>query len=157
MSAKAMRTTTSTPVLLDWNALTEAAAFVELSRRVGVELRVSADGKLSASGNPETVRRYLSDIAARYRGAIIAYLLGLPAPDMSPEQDLENILAMSQTLDVTIGEYFQAVERTEEERERIRDARRRMAAVYLVQNVCLFRVWLFELRRAINEKEVRNV
>jgi hypothetical protein len=150
MSAKAMKPSTVAPILFDWNALTEAAAFVELSRRLGVTLTVKPDGGLSASGNTETVRLYLADIAARHRGRIIAYLLQLPPPmietDEQVRQEQENILATAQALDVTIADYCRAARHPDEYRERLLEVRRRMAPALLVQNLCAFRWWLFEVR-----------
>lgn len=151
MSAKAMKSTTSAHVLIDWNVMTEAEAFVELARRLGVNLAVKPDGGLSASGNTEIVRQYLADIAALYRGRIIAHLLHLPAPQIETEeecqQDRENILAMSQSLDVAIADYCRADGYPDEHRERLLSIRRRMAPALLVQNLCAFRWWLYELRK----------
>ncbi len=135
--------------LTDWNALTEVDAFCELCDRLGVTLRVDPDGKLKATGNTQATP-YIADIAARYRGAIIAHLLNLPAPDVADDQDNVNILSNVQALDVTIAEYCAAAGRTVEHRDKLLLVRRSMAAVYLVQNLCAFRVWLYEAKKGGN-------
>ena len=132
--------------LMDWNTLTEAGAFCELCDRLGVTLRVDTDGKLKATGNT-LATSYIADIASRYRGAIIAYLLGLPAPEVSDEQDNQYIEANCQALDVTITEYCAAAGRTIEHRDNLLSVRRNMAAYLLAQNLCAFRAWLYETKK----------
>ena len=133
-------------VVFDWNALTEPEAFVELCNRIGVTLRVGFDGTLKASGNTKAAQPYIADIAARYRGAFIAHLLNLPAPDVSVEQDNVNTITNVQALDVTIADYCAAVGHTVEHREKLLSVRRRMTPAYLVQNLCAFRAWLYEAK-----------
>ena len=130
--------------LMDWNALTEAGAFCELCDRMGVTLRVDPDGKLKATGNT-LATPYIADIAGRYRGAFIAHLLNLPAPDVTDEQDNANIRANCQALDVTIADYCAAAGHMLEHREKLLSVRRRMASYLLLQNICAFRAWLFEI------------
>lgn len=135
------------PGAFDWNALTESESFIALCDSIGVSLRVDPDGTLRAGGNVKAAQPYIADIAARYRGAIIAHLLHLPLPEISDEQDRDNIGANVQALDVTIAEYCEVVEHTQEHRGKLLTVRRRMAPVYLVQNICAFRAWLYEVRR----------
>ena len=116
---------------------------MELCRRIEVTMSVNQDGKLSATGNTKAAQMYLGDIAPRYRGAIIAHLLGLPAPDVTDDQDNTNILANAQALDVTIADYCAAAGHTIEHRDKLLSVRRRMAAYLLVQNLCAFRAWLY--------------
>lgn len=139
-----------TPDVFDWNALTEPEAFVALCDRIGVSLRVDPDGTLKATGNTKVAQRYIADIAARYRGAIIAHLLKLPLPGISDKQDNENILANAQALDATITDYCAAAGHTPEHREKLLAVRRRMAAIYLVQNLCAFRAWLHEVAGVVS-------
>ena len=133
----------SIPNVFDWNALAEPEAFIALCDRIGVKLRVDPDGTLKAGGNTKEAHHYIADIAARYRGAIIAHLLHLPLPEISEEQDRANILANAQALDATITEYCAAVGHTVEHREKLLTVRRSMAAYLLVQNLCAFRAWLY--------------
>ncbi len=145
MNAKTIvRKEQGAPTLLDWNGLSEVQAILELCRRMDIILTVTPDGRLSATGNTKAAHEYLGDIAPRYRGAIIAHLLNLPAPDVTDEQDDVNILANVQALDITIAAYCLVVGYTPERRDRLLSVRRSMAAAYLVQNLCAFRVWLCE-------------
>ena len=134
----------ATPVW-DWCALSEVQAIMELCRRIEVTMNVNPDGKLSATGNTKAAQIYLGDIAPRYRGAIIAHLLGLPAPDVTEEQDNQNMTANCQALDVTITKFCVAAGRTAEHRDKLLSVRRCMAAIYLVQNLCAFRAWMYEV------------
>lgn len=129
--------------VFDWNALTEPEAFIALCDRIGVSLRVDPDGTLKATGNTKAAKPYIADIAARYRGAVIAHLLNLPLPEISDEQDRKNIGANYPALDITIAEYCAAVGHTVEHREKLLTVRRSMAAYLLVQNLCAFRAWLY--------------
>ena len=129
--------------VFDWNALAEPEAFIALCDRVGVSLRVDPDGALKATGNTKAAQPYIADIAARYRGAIIAHLLHLPLPEISDEQDRANIGANAQALDVAITEYCAAAGHTVEHREKLLAVRWRMAPCYLLQNICAFRAWLY--------------
>jgi hypothetical protein len=152
MSAHNLKHRVAPAGLMDWNALTEAGAFCELCARLSVTLRVDPDGKLKATGNTQAIP-YVADIAARYRGAIIAHLLGLPVPEELDNQDNQNIMANCQSLDVTIVEYCAAAGHTIEHRDKLLSLRRRMAPVYLVQNLCAFRAWLYKTtQRASNDK-----
>lgn len=136
--------------ILDWNALTEAGAVCELANRIGVTLHVTPDGNLKATGNAKAAKLYLADIAARYRGAIIAHLLHLTLPEISDEQDMVNIGANAQALDVAITEYCAAVGYTVEHRDKLLAIRRRMAPCYMLQNLCAFRAWLYEVQNDKN-------
>lgn len=136
--------------VIDWCTLSEAQAIIELCTRLNIGLSVKPDGRLSAKGNTGAIPKYLSDITDRYRGAVIAYLLNLPAPDVPDEQDSLNIAANCQSLDVTIAEYCAAAGHTQEYRDRLLLIRREMAPAQLVQNLCAFRAWIYEatLRKA---------
>lgn len=148
-SAKTAANGKGRSMVFDWNGLSEAGAFLELSRRVGVTLSVTEDGKLTASGSREIVGRYLLDIATRYRGAIIARLLGLPPPDVLAEVERENVAAISKALDLCIDEFFCIYDPISgEDMGRILDAKKRMPVAYLVQNLCAFRTWLFECEKS---------
>ncbi len=133
--------------VFDWNGLSEVQAIMELCNRMEITMSVNPDGKLSATGNTKAAHEYLGDIAPRYRGAVIAHLLALPAPDVSVDQDNVNILANVQALDATIAAYCAAAGRTIEHRDMLLSVRRRMAAYLLVQNLCAFRVWLYEAKK----------
>lgn len=137
--------TTKKPVMpvIDWCTLSEAQAIIELCTRLNIGLRVNDEGKLSATGNTGAAPKYLKDITSRYRGAVIAHLQNLPAPEVSDAQDSENIEAIRQALDATITEYCAAVGHPEEHRARILTLRRKMAPSILVQNLCAFRAWLY--------------
>lgn len=133
--------------LVDWNALTEAGAICVLCRRIGVNLRVSPEGKLKATGDAlMATLPYIADISSRYRGAIIAYLLHLPSSDVTDEQDSVNILANVQALDVTIADYCAVIGCSIDYREKLLSVRRRMPAYLLMQNLCAFRAWLYEVK-----------
>ena len=131
--------------VLDWCALTEVQAIMELCNRLDIILTVTPDGKLSATGNTKAAHDYLGDIAPRYRGATIAHLLDLPAPDGSMEQDNVNIIANAQALDVTLTDFCAAAGYTVEHCDKLLAVRRRMAPYLLLQNICAFRAWLFEI------------
>ena len=132
--------------VLDWCALSEVQAIMELCNRMEITMRANPDGKLSATGNTKAAHEYLGDIAPRYRGAVNAHLLNLPAPDVAVEQDNVNIITNVQALDVTIADYCAAVGHTVEHREKLLSVRRRMTPAYLVQNLCAFRAWLYEAK-----------
>lgn len=134
----------------DWDAMSEPEAILELCSRLNIRLSVKPDGGLLARGNTGALQRFLRDITDRYRGAIIAHLLELSAPEISEAQDSQNIAANCQALDVTIAEYCAAAGRPQEYRDRLLLIRRKMAPVQLVQNLCAFRAWLYEatLRKA---------
>lgn len=129
--------------VIDWCALSEAKAIIELCTRLNIGLRVNDEGELLAKGNTGAIPKYLSDITDRYRGAVIAHLQSLPAPDIPDGQNSLNIEAIRQALDVTITEYCTAARHTVEHRERLLAVRRKIAPVYLVQNLCAFRAWLY--------------
>ena len=133
--------------VLDWCALSEVQAIMELCNRIEVTMSVNPDGKLSATGNTKAAQMYLGDIAPRYRGAIIAHLLNLPAPDVTDEQDNTNILANVQALDVTIADYYAAAGHSTEHRDKLLSVRRSMAPCYMLQNLCAFRAWLHEVKK----------
>jgi hypothetical protein len=153
MSAHNLKHRVAPAGLIDWNTLTEAGAFCKLCDRLGVTLRVDPDGTLKATGNTKAAHPYIADIAARYRGAIIAHLLGLPVPEVSDNQDNQNIMANCQALDETIAGYCAAVGHNIDHRDKLLSLRRRMAPVYLVQNLCAFRAWLYKTtQRASNDK-----
>lgn len=137
--------------VINWCELSEVQAIIELCARLNIGLRVNDEGKLSATGNTGAAPKYLKDITSRYRGAVIAHLLNLPAPDVSDEQDSLNIAANCQALDVTITEYCAAAGRTAEYREKLLEARRRMAPASLVQNLCAFRAWLYAANSSGND------
>jgi|GEM_PF-3525875 len=128
---------------IDFDTLSEAAACCELAQRLGVFLVVTPDGKLSAKGNADIIRRYLSDISAEYRGRIVAHKLGLPAPSEAAPEVTRTMIA---ALDADISDYCTAYHFTSEERQRVQDARRRMPPALLVQNICAFRAWIFEAK-----------
>ncbi len=134
-------------MVVDWSAFIEAEAFCTMANRLGISLSVLPDGRLKAHGDTNTIQTYLADIAARYRGAIIAHLLNLPAPEVTDQQDSANILANAQALDVAITEYCATSGKTSEYRDRLLSVRRRMAPAYLFQNLCAFRTWLYAARQ----------
>lgn len=129
--------------VINWCELSEMQAIIELCTRLNIGLRVNEKNKLLEKGNIAAIPKYVSDLIDRYRGAVIAHLLGLPKPVVSNEQDSLNIAANCQSLDVTITEYCAAVGHSAEYREKLLNVRRRMAPVYLVQNLCAFRAWLY--------------
>jgi len=129
---------------IDWNALTVAQAFIELCNRIGVKLRVDPEGKLKATGYTKESQPYIADIVTRCRGSVIAHLLNLPLPDISAEEENANFRLNAQALDVTITEYCAAVGHTTEHREKLLSLRRHMAPIYIMQNLCAFRAWLYE-------------
>ena len=101
------------------------------------------------------MREYLGDIMPRYKGQVIARLLELPAPDVSDEQDRANILANTQALDVTITDYCASVRHSIEHRDKLLTVRRKMAPYLLVQNLCAFRAWLYEVKHETGGKQLR--
>lgn len=137
--------TTKKPAMpvINWCELSEVQAIIELCTRLNIGLRVNDEGKLSATGNTGATPKYLRDITSRYRGAVIAHLLDLPAPEVTDQQDSLNIAANCQSLDVTITEYCAAVGHPEEYLEKLLTLRRKMAPSVLVQNLCAFRAWLY--------------
>ena len=145
MTAPLLKSKQAAP-FIDWNTLDEMEAIVRLCERLGVSLRVDSDGNLKATGNTKAARLYLADIAARYRPAIIAHRLGLAAPKISDAEDDHNIIANAQALDAVIGEYTAAAGLPAEYRDGLLATRRKMPAALLVQNLCAFRCWLFEVK-----------
>ncbi|CAE6727663.1 hypothetical protein [Candidatus Nitrotoga fabula] len=137
--------TTKKPAMpvINWCELSEVQAIIELCTRLNIGLRVNDEGELLASGNTGVIPKYLSDITNRYRGAVIGHLQNLPGPDVPDGQNSLNIEAIRQALDVTITEYCMAAGHTVEHRERLLAVRRKIAPVYLVQNLCAFRAWLY--------------
>lgn len=128
----------------DWGAMSEPEAIMELCNRLNIRLNAEPDNRLLARDNTGALQGFLRDITDRYRGAIIAHLLELPAPEISEAQDSQNIAANCQSIDVTIAEYCAAVGHTQEYRDRLLLIRREMAPAQLVQNLCAFRAWLYE-------------
>lgn len=133
-------------ILIDWGSISEAGAFCELCKPLGVTLNIAADGKLKASGNMKAAQFYVADIAARYRGAIIAHLLQLPAPDVDEAQDNKNIHAMFIALKATIDDYCAESHFDEAYRLRLHSAIKATPPALFMQTLCVFRMWLFELR-----------
>ena len=127
----------------DWGAMSEPEAIMELCYRLNIRLNAEPDNKLLARGNTGALQGFLRDITDRYRGAVIAHLLELPAPEISDTLDSQNIAANCQALDVTIAEYCAAAGHTQEYRDRLLLIRRNMAPSQLVQNLCAFRAWLY--------------
>lgn len=129
--------------VINWCELSEVQAIIELCTRLNIGLRVNDEGKLSATGNTGAIPKYLSDITDRYRGAVIAHLLDLPAPEVTDQQDSLNIAAIRQALDMTIAEYCAVTGQPQEYRDRLLLKRREMAPAQLVQDLCAFRAWLY--------------
>lgn len=141
--------------VVDWESMTEAGAFCLLCKRLDVVLRVDPDGTLKATGNTKAAQPYIADIAARYRGEIIAHLLGLPAPSIETPEEVqregEGFIQMAQALDVVMTEYCTAAGHEQAYLDRLLQVRRRMAPYLLVQNLCAFRSWLFGLQRYVEK------
>jgi len=129
--------------VINWCGLSEVQAIIELCTQLNISLSVKPDGTLWATGNTGAAPKYLRDITDRYRGAVIARLQNLPAPDVSDEQDSLNIAANCRALDVTITEYCAAAGHSAEYREKLLNVRRSIAPASLVQNLCAFRAWLY--------------
>lgn len=129
-----------------WNDMTEAEAIRELCKRCGVLLRVTPDGTLKASGNTKGAHGYFEDIAAMYRGTIIAHLRGQPVPEISDDEDRANLRQLVQALDKAIADYCEASGKTAAYLDELFNVRRRMCPALLLQNLCAFRAWLYEVR-----------